>query len=692
MDTNQIAFLALTLISFGAFGYTIIRLSKILKLTKPAEPFTDFGKRTWITIKVAFGQTKMFKRPVAGMLHALVWWGFLIITVGTLEVIIDGLSGLTRVMGGFGSIYNVITISGEIFAILVILSCLIFLVRRYIVKPKRFTGAEMKPSARTDATLILSMILVLMVSLLGMNLGYVITEGSAALGSFPISQLLINIGLIPGNAPLFEQVNLWIHIVLVFAFLNYLPYSKHFHVLLAVPNIFFTRLEPLAKLNTMESITKEIKIMTGEATTEPATAVTNEAPARFGVKDVEDVSWKNLLDANTCTECGRCTDVCPANITGKKLSPRKLYIDLRARMQDKMPGLMEEGMSFSDNKSLVGDYITKEELWACTTCMACIEECPVNIDHVPFIIDMRRNLVMEESSATPELNNMFSNIENNGAPWPFSSEDRMNWTEDIKVRTMADFKANGEQPEVLFWVGCAGAFDDRYKKVTRSFARILNEVGISFAVLGKEESCTGDPAKRAGHEYLYQKQAMSNIEILNGYGVKKIVTACPHCFNILLNEYGDLGGDYEVIHHSTFLNQLIEDGMIKISDDNAFIGKKVTYHDSCYIGRGNGIYEAPRKVVEALKVDLKEMSQNRQKGLCCGAGGAQMFKDEERGNKQVNVKRTEQALETGSEIIASACPFCMTMMSDGLKAKNKEDDVRVIDLAEFVVEAMDTNH
>ena len=254
----------------------------------------------------------------------------------------------------------------------------------------------------------------------------------------------------------------------------------------------------------------------------------------------------------------------------------------------------------------------------------------------------------------------------------------------IVVPTMAELASRGESTEILFWVGCAGAFDDRYKKVTKAFVRILDKVGIKYAVLGKEESCTGDPARRAGNEFLFQMQALSNIQILNGYSIKKIVTACPHCFNTLKNEYPELGGNYEVIHHSTFLQQLINEGKVKLKGGGEFKGKKITYHDSCYLGRGNNIYEAPREVLKALDSNLVEMKRSRSKGLCCGAGGAQMFKDAEPGNKEVNIERTEEALETGADIIASACPFCMTMMSDGIKTKGKEDEVKVLDLAELI--------
>lgn len=423
---------------------------KLFRLTKKENRFDKIGKRTLTTLLVAFGQSKMMKKPIAGILHALVWWGFLVITVGTVEMMIDGVVGMERVLSFFGIVYNFITASGEIFAALIILSCFIFLTRRYITKPKRFIAPEMKPSSRLDATVILALILLLMFSLLGMNLGYVVENKNIAssslsfgegrgevnfVGAFPVSDLLLKIFPFISNYQLqtFEAVNWWTHITVVLLFLNILPYSKHFHVIMSVPNVFFTRLEPNAKLNNMESVTKEVKLMLNPdtalaPTTEPA------EPVRFGVKDVEDVSWKTLADSYTCTECGRCTDACPANITGKKLSPRKLFIDLRRRMKDKSDGLLKD-KNFSDGKTLISEeYISQEELWACTTCMACIEECPVNIDHVPFIVDMRRNLVMEESKMPSGWTMMMSNIENNGAPWKFSPSDRFNWAEGIEIK------------------------------------------------------------------------------------------------------------------------------------------------------------------------------------------------------------------------------------------------------------------
>ena len=699
MSLSQIIWILVVLATVGFFAYTASKIMKVFFAAKGVNRFDNIGERLSTTLLVAFGQSKILRKPVAGILHALVWWGFLVITIGTVELIIDGFlgeAGHARAFGFMGPVYDVITASGEIFAFIIIVSGIIMLIRRYVVQPKRFTAPEMKPSSKMDATVILFLIETLMVSLILMNLGY-IGGNETYDGAFPISQALLPLfsGMSPETLYMIGLVNWWIHGVLVLVFLNILPYSKHFHVIMAVPNVFFARLTPYAQLNNMEAITKEIKLMMDPNADPYAAPPVDEnagPPEKFGVKDVNDVTWKNIMDSYTCTECGRCTEVCPANNTGKKLSPRKLYIDLRARTTEAGPnfiaGLLNEQNGNGNHgpdlaKTLVGeDYISEEELWACTTCMACVQECPVDIDHVPFIVDMRRNLVLEESKVPSELAGMFSNIENNGAPWQYSQQDRLKWAEDMEVPTMAEMQAKGEAPEVLFWVGCSGSYDDRAQAITKSFARILNEAGVKYAVLGTEESCTGDPAKRAGNEFLFQMQAVQNIEVLNMYNVKRIVTACPHCYNTIKNEYPDLGGDYEVMHHSSFLNDLIKQGKVKVKGDSELAGTKVTYHDSCYIGRGNGIYEAPREVIENLKVDIREMKRNKSKGMCCGAGGAQMFKEEEDGKQRVNELRAEHAEETGAEVIAAACPFCMTMMNDGVKAKGS--NIKIYDIAELI--------
>ncbi len=358
-------------------------------------------------------------------------------------------------------------------------------------------------------------------------------------------------------------------------------------------------------------------------------------------------------------------------------------MDTRARMKQKGPGLVKEGSGYDDGNSLVRTFITEEELWACTQCNACVQECPVNINQASLILDMKRYLVMEESAAPGGLNTVFQNIENNGAPWQFSPEDRMLWAEDLEVPLMSD----GKNPEYLFWVGSAGAFDDRYKKVTREFIKTLNHLKVDYAVLGTEETDSGDIARRSGNEMLFQMQAMMNVEILNGYEVKNIITCDPHDFNTLKNEYPDFGGNYNVYHHSQFLQKLISDGKLDINGD-AFKGKTITFHDPCYLGRANGEYNAPRTIIDSVSDSVVEMKRTRSFALCCGAGGGQMFKEAEKGDKEVFIERTEDALETGCDIIATACPFCMVMMTDGLKYKNKEEEIMNYDIAELVSKSL----
>ena len=429
------------LVMLGVFGYTIHRLWGFIGLTKAGFPIDKIGERVNLTLKVAFGQTKILDRPIIGIIHALVWWGFLIITVGTAEMVFDGILGQERILLFLGPVYKGIMGSGDIFAAIIISAVTIFLIRRHIIKVKRFEGVEMnkkKGWKKADATIALSMIMLLMLSLIGMNIGYVkLCSIGEIIGDscdyFPISGLLVD--LVPDSgAHLFHEINWWTHIALVFIFMNILPYSKHFHVMMSVPNVFLSRLDPKTKIQNMPSVTKEVDAMMNPETAfaEPAEGGTMEMP-RFGVKDVEDISWQNYLDSLTCTECGRCTSVCPANTTGKLLSPRKIMVDTRKRMNDKGPSLVKDS-SYNDQKALVGDYITKEELFACTTCNACVQACPVNIDQVSIIMDMRRYLIMEEANSPSEWNMMFTNIENNGAPWQFSPSDRMNWAEEIVMK------------------------------------------------------------------------------------------------------------------------------------------------------------------------------------------------------------------------------------------------------------------
>lgn len=426
MDSKQIVFLSILLITAGVFSITINRLRLFFSFTKPFH-VKNLGRRIYTTLTVAIAQSKIFRWPFTGLLHALVFWGFMVITVGSIEMVVDGLTGMERSLGFMGVVYDIIIGSGDIFALIVLLATLIFLARRLLTKINRFTGIELKQKSKIDAVIALSMILLLMVSLLGMNIGYIALHAEVYKGFYPVSSLLqpYLVGADDlQSAHIFHEINWWAHIMLIFIFANILPYSKHFHVFTSVPNVFLSRLEPLGYLPNMPEIEREVKaMMTGQM------PESDDAPGRFGVKDAEDVTWKNYLDSLACTECGRCTAVCPANITGKKLSPRKIFVDLRARMKEKGPGMIKEGKGYMDGKSLLRDYVSEEELWACTTCNACAQECPININHPTLILDMRRYLVMEEAAAPSGLNLMFSNIENNGAPWQYSPEDRLKWAE-----------------------------------------------------------------------------------------------------------------------------------------------------------------------------------------------------------------------------------------------------------------------
>lgn len=425
---NQYIFIALLAVTIGVFIFSAWRLYRFYSLTKPYH-FGHYGKRFLIMMKVAFFQTKIFRRPVIGLMHALVFWGFCVICIGSIEMVLDGVSGSDRILASLGWFYDVITASGDVFALLVLISILAFLFRRLFMNIRRFHGTEMKKKSHQDANVALTMILLLMVSLLGLNTFYLTSVQGEIKGTFPVSTILANL-IGPGEEDVFlMQICWWTHILLIFLFANILPYSKHFHVFMSIPNVFFSRLEPLGKLPVMESVLKEVKAMMNPETAFAGAPEGEQPPARFGVKDAEDVNHKNYLDALSCTECGRCTSVCPANLTGKKLSPRKVFMDLRARMKEKGPHLLKEGMDYNDQRSLVNDYISTEELWACTTCNACAQECPVNINHPTLIVDMRRYLVMEEGNAPAGIKSIFANIENNGAPWQFSPEDRLKWAE-----------------------------------------------------------------------------------------------------------------------------------------------------------------------------------------------------------------------------------------------------------------------
>jgi Fe-S oxidoreductase len=695
---SSIIFSIALLITAFLFYRSIKRIRFHINLGKELDISDQKDVRWKKMFLVAIGQSKMTKKPIAGFLHIMVYVGFLIVNIEMLEILIDGITGSHRFLSGI-PFYNGIVSMVEFFAIMVIVACLTFLIRRNILRVGRFHKPEMKSWPTLDANIILISEILLMSAFLSMNASDQILQArdyghfaEVQTGSFFFSSYLIPLfdGLSSGTLNFIERFGWWFHILGVFAFLNYIPYSKHFHVFLAFPNVFYSKLKPRTYISSMDSVTKEVKIAMGLIQED---ANPDEEIATFGAKDVRDLNWNLLMNAYTCTECGRCTAVCPANLTGKLLSPRKVVMDTRDRLEKVGNEIMKKGDQAEIQGALLHDYITDEELWACTSCNACTDACPVEIDQPAIITELRRFLYMEESAIPGPLAAANTNIDNNGAPWQFPADDRANWADEVEVNgekvnvpVMADVFAQGKKPEYLFWVGSAGSFDRRAKKITVDFVKILNHLKIEYAILGVEETDSGDTAKRSGNEFTYQMQAMMNIEVLNMYEVKNIITCDPHDFNILKNEYGDLGGNYEVMHHTQFIAKMLNEGKLSLGD--SLKGKSVTYHDPCYLGRGNEEYDAPREILAKMGVNLNEMPRNKSNALCCGAGGGQMFKEAEKGDKEIFVERSEEALATNSEIIITACPFCMTMLTDGVKYQNKEEEVKNMDIAEVVVQAM----
>ncbi|GAB4296916.1 MAG: (Fe-S)-binding protein [Ignavibacteriaceae bacterium] len=662
MTLKNIVFIVILLISFSIFFYSVRNLIRyMLVARKEDNRFNRIGWRLKNVWKIAFLQSKLLRDPVAGTLHVIIFWGFILFIFAVLESLIQGIYTPFS-LSFLGPFYSLITLVQDLFGILVILSVLFALYRRFVIHVPRL---EVDKAGKLDAAVILLLIMFVVISMFGQNITLAVLQNFHPHENElrPVSYSLAEIFFNPGSDPaILYEVFWWSHIILVLVFLNFLPYSKHLHVLTSIPNTFFANTDDIR--NTLKPINLE-----------------DENTEVYGVADIENLSWKQILDGYSCTECGRCTDACPAANAGKTLSPRKIIVDIRKRTRDKAP-LIVAGVSEGEvfNKTLVHDYISDLELWQCTTCMACVQECPVMIEHVDSIVDMRRNLVLTESRFPANLNNVFKSLETNFTPWAFNQNDRANWAEGLNIKTMAE----DSDTEYLFWVGCAGSFDERYKKVSVAFSKLLQKAGIEFRILGTEEKCNGDTARRLGNEYLAQMLISENVETLNNYGVKKIVTACPHCFHSLKNEYKQFGGNYEVIHHTELIDKLLNEGKLKLNGSSEKI--KATYHDSCYLGRYNGVYDAPRSSINKLdNIEYKEMQRSKSRGFCCGAGGGRMFLEDEEGGK-INIERTREALALNPDTIASACPFCMTMLTDGVKHFEKSEQVAVKDIAEIVLE------
>jgi len=662
MELKNIIFMVVFVGAFEFLYYSLKKKLSYIKLGHAENRFDNIGERIKNVISIALFQKKIFQDKAAGIGHASIFWGFIIFLFAVLEALIQGFySPFT--LEFLGPVYSVITLIQDVFSLIVLLAIIYALFRRFVLKVPRL---QVEKHGMLDAAFVLFMISIVVISMFGQNISLII-QHNYQLAEYevrPVSMFLAKTLFGGGseNASVYFEIFWWIHILTIFGFMNFLPYSKHFHVYTSVPNVFFK------KLGKEQYAIKPLDLE-------------DESIEQFGVADVDDLSWKQLLDGYACTECGRCFAACPAANSGKPLSPRDVIAEVKHRLEEKAPALLAKS---EDEKilgnTLVHNYISDEAIWACTTCNACVYECPVTIEHIDTIVDMRRNLVLMESQFPSELNTVFKNLETNFTPWAFNPQDRAAWAEGMDVKTMAE-DPNGE---VLFWVGCAGSFDARSQKVTKAIATLLKKADVDFRILGSEEKCNGDTARRLGNEYLAQMLMQENIETLNGYGVKKIITGCPHCFNSLKNEYPQFGGNFEVIHHTQYLQELVDSGKIKLKSKEE--KNRVTYHDSCYLGRYNGVLDEPRKTISQIEgVELLEMDRNREHGFCCGAGGGRMFLEETEGERINNI-RTKEALDTGADTIASACPFCMTMFNDGVKEFDKTEEVEVKDIAEILLE------
>ena len=663
-------FWVLFVLAFSLFVHRVYFLFRLVLLGQGENRFNSIGRRIIFMLLVTFSQWCNLKsislasggrRDLAGIGHTLMFWGFSLLLIGYIIFIgFAGGFGLSEVLVGtkFETVYLSIL---DVAALLVTLAIIWAAVRRYIIRPDRLKG---KITAEAGIILLLVFsLMVLHVCIEGFgfaahNISVSWPPIGAALASF-----LAGTHMSEGTLAAVYKVVWWLHYIIILGFLIFIPYSKHLHLLTSFPNVAFKSLGPKGALKPIDL----------------------EKAETFGVSKIQDFTWKQLLDSFACTVCGRCHTICPAQLSGKPLSPRELILNLKEHLLEVGPQLLKvkgktEASPVNPGKALIGEVITEDELWACTTCRACQEVCPVYNEHIDKIIDLRRNLVLEQASIPETAEGALRSIEARGHPWRGTTLSRTDWAEGLEIKTLAD----DSDVDILYWVGCTEALEDRSVKIAQATGKLLKLAGIKFGILGAEESCCGEPARRLGNEYLFQIQAQKNIELLKGYNVKKIVTACPHCYNTLKNEYPQYGGDFEVIHHTQFFANLLEEGRLRIIKGNSGI---VTYHDSCYLGRYNNIYQPPRQLLNNMPdITVVEMEQNRRSSFCCGGGGGRMWL-EERIGRRISEMRIEQVLETRAQIIAIACPFCLQMFDDAIKAKAVEESLKVMDIAELIAES-----
>ncbi|WCL47947.1 heterodisulfide reductase-related iron-sulfur binding cluster [Leptospira sp. GIMC2001] len=690
MEVSRIIFHVLFIILFAVANFVFVRAivyrlglvfrAREARFNEDARTNLNLGFRIKSFVENVLLQKKNFKEPLRGIMHAFIFYGFIVYLIHTSSQMVAGIFGWGMddpysftLIGSLISedLEHTYTAILNFVSILVLIGLGFFAWRRWIQKAH---GLDVHSPA---SAIVIGMISTLMIStILGEGAKSVASVYNVADADFiaaGLGSLWKSIGVDYDRADIAFQVMWWGHILTVFAFMLYVPTSKHAHLIFAPVNYFFATDTPKGALSKMNL--------------EDETGV-------WGSNRVEDFPWPNLLDGLSCIECGRCQVQCPANRTGKVLNPKAIIVELKHALLEKMVEV--DNVSAGKTKEEAADAVaaldtgvintyeglSEEALWGCTTCYACVEACPVGNNQVNAIIEMRRHLVQVETKMSPELQGAFTKMENNSNPWGVGAHTRADWAEGLGVKTMAE----DSNVDLLYWVGCAGAFDERNKSITKSFVKILQKAEVNFGILGTEEGCSGDSARRGGNEYLYQTLAQQNIDTMNGYNVKKIVTACPHCYNTIKNEYPQFGGNYEVMHHSDYINQLAKEKKIDVTVAEDANSGKYTYHDSCYLGRYNDNYENPRDLVKKVSGGkLVEAVDNKTKGLCCGAGGAQMWM-EEQNNDRVNVKRTKQLIDTGATTIATACPFCITMITDGVKSEEKVDMIKVKDIAELVAE------